>query len=279
MKTLLLDAGNSRLKWAFCEQGQLSLQGALGYEWSTLADQLDAELGSLVSAEWPLAGVILCNVVGEKLEAAVRAMLSIQECKRQPHDRVQERASLTIKKVVAQPAAFGVRCAYEQPAQLGADRWAALVAARHHCDGVSCVIDCGTALTLDVLTAEGRHAGGMIIPGMEMMLASLIENTHGILASKRPELSPFAVRNTADAVQAGIIAAMRGSVQQMLQYCRDELGVEPICVLTGGNANWLLPGLPDTALLEPDWVLKGLAIIADENRVSSIGTRHTGNHV
>lgn len=268
MKTLLLDAGNSRLKWALCEKGQLSQQGSLSYDWPLLAAQLGATFSKLFAELGPLAGVALCNVAGEKLAAILRETLSAHWSENQASgvQQVQVSPALTIKNVVAQSDAYGVRCAYEHPAQLGADRWAALVAARHICAGACCIIDCGTAMTVDVLTEDGRHAGGVIIPGMEMMRASLLENTEGIFADERPDLSPLSVINTADAVQAGVLAAMRGTVQQVLQYCRDELGEEPACVLTGGDAQRLLPGLPDTAMFEPDWVLKGLAVIAAADR-------------
>lgn len=266
MKTLLLDAGNTRLKWALCEQGQLSRQDSLKYDWPSISTQLDATLGKLLTEVGPLAGVTMCNVAGEKFASALRALLSKHGRQHQSNDPLQEDALLTIKNVVAQADAFGVRCAYKQPAQLGADRWAALVAARHYCEGASCIIDCGSAMTVDVLTADGRHAGGVIIPGMEMMLASLLENTDGILASERPDLSPLAVTNTSEAVQAGIVAAMHGAVQQVLQQCADELGEKPACVLTGGNGKRLLSALPNSAIFEPDWVLKGLAIIAADDR-------------
>jgi type III pantothenate kinase len=267
MKTLLLDAGNSRLKWALCEHGELSQQGGVEYEWPRLAAQLDASFTTLAVATGRLDGVLLCNVAGNKLEVVLRKKLATHWL---PTDesavhRVQETTSLTIKNVIAQADAYGVRNAYQQPAQLGADRWAGLVAARQHCVGLTCIIDCGTALTVDVLTEEGVHAGGIIVPGMEMMIESLIENTDGIASSGQAEVSPLAVTNTADAVQAGVVAAMRGAVQQMLQYCRDEIGEEPTCVLTGGKAERLLSALPSDTIYDPDWLFKGLAIIAAGN--------------
>ena len=268
MKTLLFDAGNTRLKWALCEKGQLSQQGSLRYKWPTLTAQLDGAFNKLLSEAGPLNGVTMCNVAGHKLAAVLQAILqekmssSLAESRAHGHEQLKESAPLTINNVIAQSNAYGVRCAYENPAQLGADRWAALVAARHHIAGSSCIIDCGTALTVDVLSAEGRHAGGIIIPGMEMMMSELVENTDGVFASEQPDLSPLEVTDTAGAVQAGVIAAMRGAVHQVLQYCRDEFGDAPDCVLTGGNAQRLLPGLPGNTVVEPDWVLKGLAVIA-----------------
>ena len=268
MKRLLLDAGNTRLKWAICEEGQLSQQGSLTYEWASLDNQLDAVFSKLLVEEGPLDGVLLSNVVGKKLTDVLQQVLNVNRADGMltGGELLKHLPPLGIENVTAQPNAYGVRCAYENPAQLGADRWAALVAARHYGigdgAGASCIIDSGTALTVDVLTADGRHAGGIIIPGLEMMVSSLVDNTEGIFAGDQLDLSPLAVTNTAAAVQAGVSAAMRGAVQQVLQYCREEFGEVPYCVLTGGNAQRLLPGLPDSTRLEPDWVLKGLAIIA-----------------
>lgn len=268
MKTLLLDAGNSRLKWAFYEAGELSHQGALRYEWSSLAIQLDALIGRLLGEAGLLAGVTLCNVAGGEVEAILEEKLNVHWMQNTASDGAgaQTHTAPAIKKVVVQTEAYGVRSAYKTPDQLGADRWAALVAARHHCTGTSCIIDCGTAMTVDVLTADGRHAGGVIIPGMEMMRSSLLEKTHGVIASEQANISPLAVTNTEEAVQAGVQAAMGGAVQQVLHDCIAEFGEEPTCVLTGGSGLRLLSGLPETTMVEPDWVLKGLAIISDTDR-------------
>lgn len=189
------------------------------------------------------------------------------------HHWLQDDTPLTIENVVAQAQAYGVRCAYDTPAQLGADRWAALVAARVHVDGSSCVIDCGTAMTIDVLTADGRHAGGLIVPGLEMMRHGLTSSTGQIRADEEEVdvgHSLFTVHDTSSAVQAGIMAASEGAVQQVLEQCFADWRHLPKCVLTGGDAEVLLPliqavqvaGTAPVVTHEADWVLKGLAIIA-----------------
>jgi len=179
MKSLLLDAGNTRLKWALCEDGRLSQQGALRYEWLSIADQLDATLGKLLAEAGALTGVTLCNVAGEKLAAVLQQKLLTDwnENSAAGDELVKENAALTIKNILAQPEAYGVKCGYENSAKLGADRWAALVAARHYCSGASCIIDCGTALPVDVLAADGRPAGGVLIAGVEVLKCSLLINT------------------------------------------------------------------------------------------------------
>ncbi len=266
MTTLLLDAGNTRLKWALCGPGQRSAPapaqlvllhpGSLSYDWLNLPSQMVATLGSLLATRGDITHVLLCNVAGEKLDVPLRQCLAALQ--------VQESLTLTIDTVIAQADAFGVQSVYRQPEQLGADRWAALVAARHFSDAsksATCIIDCGTALTVDVLTARGHHAGGIIVPGATMMMASLYENTDAIVAGEWGQCSPLSVRSTNEAVQAGVLAALTGAVQRVLQQCQDELGEQAACVLTGGNAEKLMSSLPK-ARYEPDWVLKGLAVIA-----------------
>jgi len=261
MNVLLLDAGNTRLKWALCEQGRFLRRGLFAYEWSALPMQFDAQWGALANTV-ALDKVVLCNVSGNRLESSLRQWLS-SNCLQER--ALQEAVPLTIETVEAQAQAFGVQCAYRQPAQLGADRWAALVAARYHIDGACCVIDCGTALTVDVLSAEGVHVGGLIVPGMTMMRQSLLANTAQIEISDTTKTSIFCVQDTTSAVLAGIMAATAGAVQQVLQQCREYGQQAPVCVVTGGDAPVLLSTLPKGSLHKAEWVLKGLAIIAGCN--------------
>lgn len=257
MKVLLLDAGNTRLKWALCERGQFLQCGVFTYEWPLLPTQFHAQWGLLTGVK-KVDRLVLCNVVGDRFELPLRQWLV--------DNLLQETGRLTIETVQAQAQAFGVRCAYQKPAQLGADRWAALVAARHYVVGACCVISCGTALTVDVLNAEGVHIGGLIAPGIAMMRQGLLANTAHIEIEEVTTTSIFCVRDTASAVQAGIMAAAVGTVQQVLQQCHEHGQKPPVCVVTGGDAELLLPALPTSSQHKTKWVLKGLAIIAGCNQ-------------
>ncbi len=265
MSVLLLDAGNTRLKWALCERGQFLQSGVFTYEWSALLAQFQTQWGGLAK-KGAIKQLVLSNVAGESLESLLRQWW-LGTCLQE--EALQETGLLTIDIVQAQTQAFGVQCAYRQPGQLGADRWAALVAARHYITGACCVITCGTALTIDVLSAKGVHAGGLIAPGMAVMRQSLLANTTQITAQieagDATNTSIFCVQDTASAVQAGIMAATTGAVQQVLQQCGEHEQLVPVCVVTGGDAQLLLPALPKGSLHKTEWVLKGLAIIAGCN--------------
>ncbi len=261
MSVLLLDAGNTRLKWALCQRGQFLQRGVFTYEWPALLTQFQTQWGDLAK-KGMIKKLVLSNVAGDRLESLLRQWW-LGNCLQE--EALQETALLTIDIVRAQAQAFGVQNAYRQPGQLGADRWAALVAARHHITGACCVIACGTALTIDVLSAEGVHVGGLIAPGMTIMRQSLLENTAQIEVGDATNASIFCVRDTVSAVQAGIMAATTGAVQQVLQQCHEHGQLVPVCVVTGGDAQSLLPALPKGSLHKTEWVLKGLAIIAGCN--------------
>lgn len=261
MSVLLLDAGNTRLKWALCERGAFLQYGVFAYEWSALSAQFQAQWEALINKD-VVSKLVLCNVAGNRLELPLRRWWD----NGLPENTAQKIDPLIIETVQAQAQAFGVQCAYQQPAQLGADRWAGLVAARHHIEGACCVIACGTALTIDVLSAEGVHVGGLIAPGMAIMRQSLLANTAQVeVADDAGDSSIFCAQDTVSAVQAGIMAATTGAVQQVLQQCREHGQPPPACVVTGGDAQSLLPTLPKGSLHKAEWVLKGLAIIAECN--------------
>lgn len=261
MKILLIDAGNTRLKWGVYEPSQITpgqttpdpitTGAAITYRHSTLDAQMTALWSSLQGQYGRFDKMVMSNVAGKKIADSVGHWL-------------QEGKALTIENVVASPYAYGVRCAYRQPAQLGADRWAALVAARYHIAGASCIIDCGTALTIDVLTAEGEHIGGVIVPGLTMMRNSLVANTEGILAAEE-DAPALLASDTQGAVLAGANAAAVGAIEHVLRRVRGELDVEPTCIVTGGDAERLLENLTGKFCHEPDWVLKGLARIAHQD--------------
>ncbi|MCK4586587.1 MAG: type III pantothenate kinase [Gammaproteobacteria bacterium] len=272
MTVLLIDAGNSSLKWALCRNGSLETGDPVVYRRSSLVGQLTETWQFFAKENISLSRIILSNVAGQQVFDAL--------C--QWRDKalvVKEAGDVSIEVVVAQTSAYGVINAYKQPEALGADRWAGLVAARHYVKGNACIVSCGSALTVDILTADGVHVGGIIAPGWEMMESSLVANTKGITSgdSEVPELLG---QTTQQAVQAGISAASVGAVKYIVQRYQEKMGIVLTCVITGGAAPLLLPKLlslepASNFLHEPVWVLKGLAIISgnpvDEDLPSSPG--------
>lgn len=270
MSILLVDAGNSYLKWALYQNGQIQTAESFEYQWSSLVSQIARNWQSFLTKPDSIpTGIILANVAGERVTNALEEWKDEYWVKA---SEIKNTGELTIKNIVAQSNAYGVKNAYQQPDLLGADRWAGLVGAHHLVSGDVCVIDCGTALTIDVIKADGEHSGGTISPGWEMMGKSLIMNTDGIrgvIKSDGEEVSSVLGKNTRQAIQAGIGAACTGSIMHVVRRYQNETQRKLHCVITGGDANKLLPllsrDLPAKELQhEPDWVLKGLAIMSDE---------------
>lgn len=251
--TLLVDAGNTRLKWGLVRGEVISSTGSLIWEKQTLDQQLAANWQSFMDpAQYP-ARILLANVAGVEITQAVEAWATA----------CQEALGVTIPVdcVKSQAQAYGVQNSYAHPEGLGVDRWLALVAARHTVQGAACVVDCGTALTVDVISAQGVHQGGIIVPGMKLMKQSLAENTDAIPDSEGSG-SELLGKDTQSALQGGALAAASGAVMQVMQQATILLGETPTAIITGGDAPLLLPMLGDSFRHEPDWVLKGLAVIA-----------------
>lgn len=273
-EVLLVDAGNSRLKWASYGQGKLEPGEPVIYQspfqGPSLASLLSTAWLSLAEADYRPTRLLVSNVAGPWILDALNQWIAEYF----GHSSVANgERSVSLESVVAREKAFGVKNAYDQPELLGADRWAGLVAARHLIPGNCCIIDCGSALTIDVLTEKGEHKGGTITPGWDMMKKSLAADTDAIdhhMISKAPARQSLLGATTREAVDAGIAAACAGAVRHVVERYQDQSGANLHCVITGGGAPQLLPVLKDWNpeggfQHEPDWVLKGLAIISDES--------------
>jgi len=236
---LLLDAGNSRIKWALAEGGVRLWQGVAGIaEWAAL-QQAFASLP-------PPHKILVSNVAGKQVAQHVRAACAAWPC--------------PVEFVTARDEQCGVRNAYQQPAQLGSDRWAALIAAWHQVRAACLVVNCGTATTVDALSNDGEFLGGLILPGVDMMRRSLIEGT-AQLAAAEGNWREFP-RNTADGISSGAIQATVGAIRQQFEL----LGMPGAqCLLSGGAADSVQPHLKLPLLRVDNLVLQGLQIIGQES--------------
>ncbi|PTD95493.1 type III pantothenate kinase [Pseudothauera lacus] len=236
---LLIDAGNTRIKWAV-----LANDAAPG-AWLDSGALNHSEVAGLraVCARHPrLERAFACNVAGAALGAAMTAAL----------------APCALQWLHASAHCAGVSNAYDNPAQLGADRWAALIGARHLHPGPCLVVSAGTATTADVLDADGRFRGGVILPGVDLMLRALAGNTAQLpLADGRYCDFP---RNTADAIVSGCLLAQAGAVNAL--YARVATQPQACCILTGGAAARFADLLQMPLCKEDTLVLQGLAIAA-----------------
>ncbi|MBI3902516.1 MAG: type III pantothenate kinase [Nitrosomonadales bacterium] len=234
---LLIDAGNSRIKWALVEDGCWVRQGVAEHA----ANVLDQAFASLP----PPQRIIVSNVAGDRAAQCICAACAIWPC--------------VIEFILAQEEQCGVRNHYEQPAQLGSDRWAALLAAWSLERAACLVVSCGTATTVDALSGTGEFLGGLILPGVDMMRHSLAAGT-AQLGSAQGEWREFP-RTTADAIYSGVIQAAVGAIRR--QY--EMLGTPGAhCILSGGRADAIRPHLGLPLVCMDDLVLQGLLVIGEE---------------
>jgi len=236
---LLLDAGNSALKWATLDADRIGQRGSSGYH-------------DTIPPAWPQLGD-LDAIALSSVTTAARTDSMIKWCR-----QLWPQCPLSIISSPAQGC--GVSNAYPQPERLGSDRWAALIGAHRHYSGDKCIVDAGTALTIDLLHANGQHLGGFIVPGNHSMISALQTNTTlaAPTAAALPPLAPGT--NTADCIRqgaSGALAALIERVQHQLGGSNGRL------IISGGGAAHLLPWLPADTLHQPDLVFHGLAHILE----------------
>lgn len=237
MSILAIDAGNTRIKWAWYAHGAWQKQG-----WTPTAQpQLETQWADLSAP----SRIIVSNVAGSATEHAIAGAC-------------QHWSALPLH-IRPQPAQCGVSNGYSEPERLGSDRWAALIAAHHlHPGRDLLVVQAGTALTIDTLSAQGHFRGGMIVPGLRLMLDALARSTAG-LPRQDGEIQPFPC-NSADAMMSGAANAIAGAVERGFR----QLETHPLCLISGGDADILLPLLNIPAQKTDQLVLEGLLRIALE---------------
>lgn len=162
---------------------------------------------------------------------------------------------------------LGVGIDYPKPSGIGADRLAnaAALVALHGCPGV--VVDFGTAVTFDVVSAAGSYIGGVIAPGLRAMTVHLHESAALLPALTLAKPRRVVGRSTREAMLSGAVYGYRGLVSRIVEEIRSErfAGVKPIVVATGGDARWIAEGVPMFDVIDPLLTMRGLLVIAGRN--------------
>ena len=239
---LLIDLGNSRLKWAAATPDAWQVHNVPARDPSTVIDQNWRELPP------PNKTVIASVADRERLDSLTQW--------------IEQHWSLTPHVLKSQSEQLGVKNCYFEPGQLGADRWAALIAARHMISSSACVVDCGTAVTVDTLSPAGEFLGGVIFPGLGLLRASLIQATAG-LRSETGDERQCPARSTADGIASGTLFGLAGAIDRVLEEVQRSLDLPLSILITGGDAPVLAPRLKASVTEIPDLVLRGLARVAE----------------
>jgi type III pantothenate kinase len=238
---LAVDAGNSRVKWALHDGRGFVREG-----WVMHADidALDAQWSSLPAP----SAIVIANVAGDGIGQRLRK--SSERWKTAPCWASSARSQA------------GVSNRYDEPSQLGIDRWAALIGARRLSSDPCVVVNAGTAMTVDALTAEGEFIGGIIVPGFDLMHESLAAHT-ARLSAERGNFTPFP-RRTRDAITSGAIQALCGAVERMRVAMLVAGHQDPVLIFSGGAGELVARHMDRPVRIVDKLVLEGLVQIALE---------------
>ena len=242
--SLLIDVGNTFLKCglfrADAEGGARENRVESGH---ALHDEIMALPAQFTKLPTP-ARIVISNVAGTRIRSSTIRILEVWPDAPTPY------------WLVPQATQCGVTNSYRNPAQLGSDRWAAVMGAR-----AAMVVVCGTATTIDFLSADGVFKGGMIMPGLGLMLRSLHEGT-AALPDQDGDFSPYPTQ-TVDAIASGCQHAQAGTIERL--YAMEARNTpDVLCLLSGGAAGAVAPRLSIPFQLHENLVLEGLYRVSQD---------------
>jgi len=239
MKSLAIDAGNSRIKWGVYSSGWLQIEAVdtsapepLEQAWSLLKD---------------IDRIIAVNVAGPKIKDLIICWLGHLHC---PIEWVKSCASLG-----------GIKNGYLDPEKLGADRLVAMIAAWDRVRRPVIVAGCGTTITVDAVDKRGHFIGGLILPGKKLMSRCLADGAYNLLNLSGVH-APFPV-TTGDAIYTGIIEAACGAIERMHKRLSNVSPEYPAIILGGGDASLISTYLQMEHEFHEYLVLNGLVSIGD----------------
>ena len=255
-RVLSFDIGNSRIKWGWWLSSELLEKGASETSSAALKRLFEQVFGEMDEPDQVLA---VC-VAGEGISALLNQLVS---------DYWSQTVNFFNVTAFYNGRRHRLIHAYAQPQQHGADRWAGLIAASDLYGAPLCVIGAGTAITLDLLAADGRHLGGRILPSMKTMWHALHNNAANIAeAGKQANIEmngatiaspPLFASNTQDAINSGIFYLLEAGLLAACEQAVDQLGADTKIIITGGFSSLIMANekMPEM-IVEPDLVLRGV---------------------
>ena len=241
---ILIDIGNTRIKWALHHAGKLEKMHAIVH--------IEQDITPLLLTAWqqlPQPEYIYLACVGP--QDVKQQLIQLAE---------QIWPAVKLHETYTQKSAHGVKNIYPKYTKLGVDRWLAMLAAYQYHPTPVCIVSCGSALTLDIVDKQGQHLGGMIMPGLSLMRQSLSRGTANLGACSEHYM-PGLANDTEAAIYNGCLNAINGFIMQGLAQYQQPATV----ILTGGDADILATSLNLTAIIDTQLVLKGLALVAQES--------------
>jgi type III pantothenate kinase len=250
---LLVDIGNTRIKWARLVDGRMGkLRAATLVGWNA-----QDYFRRVIGRKWHDAEdrILVASVAGQEVNSLLTAA-------------ARQAGAPAPEFVASERRAGGITTEYLEPWRLGVDRFVAAIGAHHLAAGQPvCVASVGTAMTLDLIDGSGRHFGGAIVPGPSLMVSSLLNYTNGIrrrAIGGSSGLTSLFARTTRMAIGQGSLYAAAAVVDRAIEEAQHQLGSRPLVLLTGGGAAAIRPLIRNTAVSLPDLVLHGLAVWAQQ---------------
>jgi type III pantothenate kinase len=239
--SLLIDQGNTRLKWVLASNGEIDKKSASRGDLQSFVQECRRE------PSIQPASVLLSSVNGSEDAQSLQ-------------DFCESQWGIEATLLESAEQRGGVRNAYPEPATLGVDRWLAIVGAVARHGKPVIVWDLGTAATLDAVDETGQHLGGMIYPGPATMLDSLGRETKLMVPANLESSGVAPGRSTAACISAGVFAAQLGALNQFLRTVSEGMDEEPKLVVTGGAARGVVPLLDFEHIHDPWLVFRGMLV-------------------
>ncbi len=246
---LLLDIGNSSIKWALQENVEFVSNGAFSYKNNNFKHCLYEIFSSF---EKP-SEVLVSNVVGENV-------FNLLDC------WVRRQWQLECWQPAVSSNFNQLKNSYSDTQQMGVDRWLAMIACWEKYQSALCLVSCGTALTIDLINVEGQHLGGYIVPGIELMQKALVNNTEQINVDVKHHASLEYGKDTQSAVNNGAFLTTVSTIDHVLEKFSNEVHSQVTCVISGGMAKIVQPLLARSFQHEANLVLEGLSILYEASR-------------
>ena len=248
-KILLMDIGNTRIKWGVLENKALSGIGSLLTPHSSIFDLKPL----FMSVPSDVKSIVASCVLSKKTQIKLA-------------ESFFDNFELAIEFIEPKSRFSGLTNGYTNPSKLGADRWAAMVGAHNEFGGNILVVDMGTAITIDYINAEGVHKGGQILPGLKSFFNILDQSTCNI--NTKININDTAIKeierwgkNTDDAIISGAMSAISGAINAAVFSFKIEDSM-PSVILTGGDAIYFKDVFDYSLSYRPNLVLEGLAKIS-----------------
>ncbi len=238
---VLIDQGNTRLKWVLAIDGEIDEASAGHGDFEAFCQAFGSQAPVQPQA-------VLFSSVAAEDEARALAQFCLS------------RWGVEAQLLTSTKQRGGVRNAYDDPGKLGVDRWLAIVGAVTRYGAPVVVWDLGTASTLDAVDSSAQHLGGMIYPGPATMARSLTRDTKLNVPPDLEGASTDPGQSTSSCIQNGVFAAQIGALNMFLRSVAGKDGGQPKLIITGGAANAILPALEFDYIHDPWLVFRGMLV-------------------